>query len=265
MSVRRFKRKARRAERDRQRTGGPMLGDTQLSRTQGVWLDRLALALRTGNVGWETRARRHLAGEGDVGDPIDQAVIDAYLEEHGDTAAENALGQYANKGPRAARSAARMESMLGEWYVDRAGETASLTGAEDIARSSGALEELFAGYGLDMTSPAVQAAIGEFAGRRTGSLTDYRNRLGERISSNKAAARAGSLSPEALIDMGDTQFAMERLREEERMLRGARMGRMAGSAFGAGAGFLLGGPGGAGAGYQMGGQMGYDLGSLLYS
>lgn len=208
------------------------------------WLQRYAAGRASGSTTLQDQARKHLGS-------MSADDLDAYYNQSGDVAAEEWLIRLAKGGPLAARKAAMYRSLIGERKLESAADLSLSRTRESISRGAGALEEQFMGYGLDTRSPSVQAALAGYATSRGIAMSEADNLVRERLATAKAAARAGGLTPQALVDMGDTVFALGRLEEEEQRLDAARKAQFYGR-IGEFAGGMIGGPAGAQFGYMAG-------------
>lgn len=208
------------------------------------WLQRYAAGRASGSQRVQDQGLRHLRGVG-----ADE--LDAWYDTAGDVAAEEWLARLASGGPIAARKAAMYRSLIGERKLESAADLSRRRTVDSISRGAGALEEQFMGYGLDTRSPSVQAALAGYAASRGIALSEADTMINERLAAAKAAARAGALTPQALVDMGDTVFALGRLEEEEERLDAARKAHFYGQ-IGSFAGGMVGGPVGAQVGYAAG-------------
>lgn len=214
------------------------------ARDPANWLQRYAAGRASGSTYLQNQALTHLRD-------YNQTALDDYYSQSGDVAAEEWLGRLAKGGPIAARKAAMYRSLIGERKLETAADLSLRRTRESISRGAGALEEQFMGYGLDTRSPSVQAALGGYAASRGIALSDADTMIRERLATAKAAQRAGALTPQALVDMGDTVFALGRLEEEEQRLDAARKAQFYGR-IGEFAGGMIGGPVGAQVGFAAG-------------
>lgn len=193
---------------------------------------------------WEGKANKFNI-QGDLG-----ALADKY------GSPEDALTRMASQGAIGGRRAARYESQLGEKYMEDAAGIAKTRAQDSIGYGADNLERNLRAMGVmvDPSSPAYQALAARYMGTRQDASVAANNQIDLQLAAAKAAARAGALSPQALIDIGDTVYAMDQLKKQESMFQQMQRGAMYSSfinplnALGAGVGGAAGGSQGAFAG-----------------
>ena len=228
----------------------PTLADLHPTQTRN--LNLLAYGEGAGQEGLVNKATRRLSRN------LTPEDIAGLLTEAGPNAADMGADALARRGPIAARRAAEGRTLIGEGYMDSAAGIAKTNTQESIDRGYGSLQERLSSLlGENMTGPAT-AALGErYLAARDTDLQQASNQIDMNLAMAKSNARSGGLAPQNLIDIGDTEFMLRQLDQQQSQIDAAMKGQLWGSFLGPGAGALMGGITGG----TRGALAGYGAGS----